>query len=117
MNSIPTILSPYFALPFYPGIAISSGDVEAPSRTSPRLHGFRFRFLVASFRAANLLHVGLLYREERAITFLLNVTHCSTDVTALLQPSLNHRLSKQSIYLNANLLRLSVTLPDRRFSF
>ena len=74
-------------------------------------------WLPVSFRAANLLHVGLLYREDRAITALLNVAYCSTNGTALLEPSLNHRLSKQSIYLNTNLLHLPVTFPDRRFTF
>jgi hypothetical protein len=56
-----------------------SGNVEAPSRTSPRLVGFRIGFLGGSFRAANLLRVGLLYREDTAITVLLNVAHGSTN--------------------------------------
>jgi hypothetical protein len=146
MISIPTILPSYFALPFCPGIAMSSGDVEAPSRTSPRLVGFRIGFLVGSFRAANLLRIGLLYREDRTITIILNVAHCSTNSTALLEPcltlnlltttivalpsnaskwqmgfnsafkGLNYRLSKYSIYLNTNLLLLPVSLPERRCS-
>ena len=116
MHSIPTILPPNFALQFCPGIATNSGDVGAPSRASPRLVGFRIGFLVCSFRAANLLRVGLHYREDRIITIILNVAHCSTNSIALLEPCLNYRLSKYSIYLNINLLLLPVSLPDRRFS-
>jgi hypothetical protein len=116
MNAIPTVLPPYFALPFSPGIAMRSGVVEASSRTSPGLVGFRIGFLVGSFLAANLLRAGLLYRENRVTTILLNVAHCSTKGAALLEPSLKYRLSKYSIYLNTNLLLLPVSLPDRRFS-
>jgi len=79
MNSIPTFLPPYFPLPFCQGIAMRSEDVEVPSLTSPRLAGFRIGFLVGSFRATNLLRVGLLYREDRVITILLNVAHGSTN--------------------------------------
>jgi len=93
-----------------------SGYVEASSRTAPRLVGFRFGLLFGSFLAAELLRVGLLYREDRVITILLNVAHCSTNSTTLLEPSLNYRLSKHSICLNRNLLLQAVSLPDRRFS-
>jgi len=93
-----------------------SGDVDAPSRTSPRLVGFRIGFLVGSFRAANLPRVGLLYRGNGVITVLLNVAHSPTNDTALLELSLNYRLNKYSIYLNTNLLLLPVSLPDTRFS-